>query len=85
VSIAVETELEMTGLPPRPDDPATATDEELLEVAWLVWSGEMTGSRARLGTLLLDETAAPSGLIVAVVRNGLGGVSWTSIDAEVAP
>lgn len=80
----VETELEMTGLPPEPDDPTTATDEELLEVAWLVWSGEMTGSRTRTGTLTLPDDAPASGDIVAVVRNGLGGVSWTAIEAEVA-
>jgi hypothetical protein len=74
----------MTGLPPEPDDPTTATDEELLEVAWLVWSGEMTGSRTRTGTLTLPDDAPASGDIVAVVRNGLGGVSWTAIEAEVA-
>lgn len=80
----VETDLEMTGLPPEPDDPTTATDEELLEVSWLVWAGDMTGSRTRLGHLTLPDDAPASGNIIAVVRNGLGGVSWTAIDAEVA-
>lgn len=87
IDLDVETELTLDGLPPPPEDPTTAPDEALLELAWLTSTGDLTGSETRTAELTLpsdaDPAVDPAGIVVAVVRNGLGGVSWASLEFEV--
>ncbi len=81
--VDVEAALTLDGLPPPPADPATAPDEEVLELSWLTSTGDLTESKTRTAALTVDAEAEPAGVVVAVVRNALGGVSWASIEIEV--
>jgi hypothetical protein len=79
-----EVELEVVGLDDmaesyafRTTDGALETREETLDVRWYTDVGSLDGTRWN------PDAADPSGVLIAVVRDGRGGTDWAVFDVEV--